>query len=81
MNNLKTKRFYCTGFIPLSNDKSREKQSLESQLITGTCFNLSRAQIINNYSSLMYPIKLPKVEYNLPPINEDESCLEFLNKV
>ena len=81
MNNLKTKRFYCTGFIPLSNDDSRTKQNLDSQLLTGTCFNLSRDQIINNYSSLMYPIKLPRAEYNLPSINEDKSCLEFLSKV
>jgi hypothetical protein len=84
-NDIKTKRFYSTGFIPLSNDDSRKKQGLASQLITNSCIAnnsnlLSFADGSDNskFNELMYPINQTKLEYNLPPIPENAPCLRYL---
>tara|TARA_Y100000389_G_C17459622_1_gene520710 strand:+ start:749 stop:1033 length:285 start_codon:yes stop_codon:yes gene_type:complete len=91
-DNIKTKRFYSTGFIPLSNDESRRKQGLSSQLVTNVCIAdnrniLSFIHPINSNSpnnsmlnEVMYPVTQPKVEYNLPIIPKNSSCLRFLTE-
>ena len=91
-DNIKTKRFYSTGFIPLSNDETRRKQGLSSQLITNTCIadnrnilsfiNSDDPQNSNNsmLNEIMYPIRQTKVVYNLPTISENSSCLRYLRE-
>ena len=90
MGDIKDKKFYSTGFIPLSNDKSRIMQGLSSQLVSSSCVHNNNfysnipqnpKDSANRINDLLYPINDVKIEYNLPPIDPKSSCLRYLYRL
>ena len=83
-NDIKTKRFYNTGFIPLSNDNTRKKRGLDSQLITNSCSSVmdNKSNVnISNINNLMYPVPPTKLTYGLSQIPTNSRCLKYLHSV
>ena len=89
-NSIKSKKFYTTGFIPLSNDETRQSQGLQSQLVTNSCVNelintsldsLAAKHNEESLNNIMYPSKAVKLTYDLPKIPENATCLRYLREM
>jgi hypothetical protein len=48
---IKSKKFYSTGFIPLSNDETRKSQGLQSQLVSNLCVNKIYGNSLNSLNN------------------------------
>jgi|UniRef100_A0A6C0J230 hypothetical protein len=89
-NSIKSKKFYSTGFIPLSNDQTRQSQGLRSQLISNSCVNelvdsslglVATKPNEESLNNIMYPSKAVKLTYDLPKIPKNSTCLRYLREI
>ena len=89
-NSIKSKKFYTTGFIPLSNDQTRKSQGLQSQLVSNSCVtelvhssldSLATKPNEESLNNIMYPSKAVKLNYDLPKVPKNASCLRYLMEI